>query len=384
MDWLALLIFAVITLGHTTLWISFVNRSHAWPLHCSQLRHLRHLHDLFIPLFPIILVWRVGLTGPNLLRGGSWANVSPVWWGVFAACAAGFVWLIWVCLRSLLRHPPEYQRSYDSIVYDIGKELGHRPVGRGPYHLLTKVPFNEQTLLEFSRKTLALPRLPEEWDGLTILHISDWHFAGSITRDYYEKVSEILAQEPVDLVCFTGDLIDDQDLVVWFPDTLGQLNGKYGSYFILGNHDWYQRPVETREALERLKWVDVSSRTLVLDIAGKTLELGGDETPWLGTVPEFTSSADFRLLLCHTPDHIPRVRKQDVDLMLSGHNHGGQVQLPVIGPVYSPSKYGVKYASGTFWEPPTLLHVSRGLAGCHPLRWRCKPEATILTLRRMS
>ncbi|MCA9045221.1 MAG: metallophosphoesterase, partial [Planctomycetaceae bacterium] len=88
------------------------------------------------------------------------------------------------------------------------------------------------------------------------------------------------------------------------------------------------------------------------------------------------------LLMSHTPDNFDFARQQSVDLMLAGHTHGGQVQLPLIGPVYSPSKYGCKYSSGTFFEAPTLMHVSRGLAGIHPLRWRCPPEITRLTLRR--
>jgi hypothetical protein len=67
--------------------------------------------------------------------------------------------------------------------------------------------------------------------------------------------------------------------------------------------------------------------------------------------------------------------------MLSGHNHGGQVRLPGFGPIYSPSIYGCHYASGVFWEPPTLVYVSRGISGKHPLRWNCLPELTRLVLR---
>ncbi|HTI52000.1 MAG TPA: metallophosphoesterase, partial [Planctomycetaceae bacterium] len=74
-------------------------------------------------------------------------------------------------------------------------------------------------------------------------------------------------------------------------------------------------------------------------------------------------------------------RRHQIDLMLAGHNHGGQVRLPFFGPVYSPSAFGTHYASGVFWEPPTLLYVSRGIAGRHPLRWNCRPELTRLILR---
>ncbi len=89
---------------------------------------------------------------------------------------------------------------------------------------------------------------------------------------------------------------------------------------------------------------------------------------------------DFRLLLSHTPDHFAWARAHGVDLMLSGHNHGGQIVLPVIGPVFAPSRYGVRYAAGAFWSEPTLLYVSRGLSGRHPLRLNCPPELTRIVL----
>jgi predicted MPP superfamily phosphohydrolase len=89
----------------------------------------------------------------------------------------------------------------------------------------------------------------------------------------------------------------------------------------------------------------------------------------------------FRLLLSHTPDNIQWARRHKIDLMLAGHNHGGQIRLPLFGPVYSPSVYGAHYASGAFWESPTLMYVSRGISGKVPLRWNCLPELSRLTLR---
>ena len=101
----------------------------------------------------------------------------------------------------------------------------------------------------------------------------------------------------------------------------------------------------------------------------------------MGAHPEFSGDAQaFRILLSHTPDHIAWARAQGVDLMLSGHNHGGQIVLPVIGPVFAPSRFGVRYAGGAFWLEPTLLYVSRGLAGRHPLRINCPPELTRIVL----
>jgi hypothetical protein len=89
----------------------------------------------------------------------------------------------------------------------------------------------------------------------------------------------------------------------------------------------------------------------------------------------------FRLCLSHTPDNIAWARRAGIDLMLSGHVHGGQIRFPVIGSMLVPSRYGRRYDCGVFAEGPTLLHVSRGLSGEHPLRYGCRPEVTRITLR---
>jgi hypothetical protein len=90
----------------------------------------------------------------------------------------------------------------------------------------------------------------------------------------------------------------------------------------------------------------------------------------------------FRLCLSHTPDNIVWARKNEIDLMLSGHVHGGQIRLPLVGSIFVPSRYGRRYDCGTFDEPPTVMHVSRGLAGQHPLRINCRPEVTWLELKK--
>ncbi len=67
--------------------------------------------------------------------------------------------------------------------------------------------------------------------------------------------------------------------------------------------------------------------------------------------------------------------------MLAGHTHGGQIRFPLVGAIFAPSRFGVRYACGVFHETPTVMHVSRGLSGLDPLRYNCAPELTKLVLR---
>jgi hypothetical protein len=97
--------------------------------------------------------------------------------------------------------------------------------------------------------------------------------------------------------------------------------------------------------------------------------------------PALAGGRPFRIAVAHSPDQFGWARYYDFDLMLAGHTHGGQIRFPLIGPVFSPSHHGVRYAAGTFYQPPTLMHVSRGLSGTRPLRFNCPPELARLNLR---
>jgi predicted MPP superfamily phosphohydrolase len=115
--------------------------------------------------------------------------------------------------------------------------------------------------------------------------------------------------------------------------------------------------------------------------------LVGNERPWFPELPRveevngWDSPGSFRIALSHTPDQIVWARAVGIDLLLAGHLHGGQIRLPGIGPIVSPSKFGVRYNAGLFFLPPTLLYVNRGLSARLPLRWNSKPEVASLILR---
>ena len=383
MFWLNLLIFLVLTAGHCELVVATLNRIYALRMAEWTLSVTRRLHDLLILLFPVVLVWSVGVRGPALLAGGSWSAVPTAWMVYFAFCAAGFAGLCASAVRWWLWRPAELQQSNHSHVVDVAERLGYPPIGEGPLRLMARLPGNGVFKVEVADKTFVVPGLPREWDGLSIVHVSDLHFIGTLDLPFFEEVIAEASRLRADVAVFTGDLLDKVRMLDWVPATLGRLDAPLGRYFILGNHDWKLEPDRIRRAVSAAGWTDVAGRVVCLDYRGHTLAIGGDELPWMGEHPEFSAAPEgaFRLLLSHSPDNVAWAREQGVRLMLSGHNHGGQVVLPVIGPVYSPSRYGVRYAGGSFWSEPTLLYVSRGVSGQHPLRINCLPEITKLVLR---
>lgn len=383
-DWRNLAAILAFSLGHAALLVACLNRIHAWPLRRVVLHRFCEVCELLVFLLPALFVWFYGLHGPRLLAGGSW-HVLPlpvlaylVVCGVIALAIPAIAALRWT------RPLPRIQLSNHTERIDIGKRLGFIPVGRGPFAFLTRLPGNEFLQLEVSDKEYLVPRLPPEWDGLSILHLSDMHFIGTVDRPFFEQVIECARSRPADLVVFTGDLLDRAELIDWLPETLGRLSAPLGCWFVLGNHDWYVgNDEEVRRRFESLGWRGLAGRSELISHRGLPLSLSGSERPWMGRHPDLSQvPADaFRILLSHTPDNIGWAKNHQIDLMLSGHNHGGQIRLPFFGPVHAPSGYGTCYAGGVFHEPPTLLYVTRGISGTQPLRWNCPPELTRLILR---
>ncbi|WP_207395786.1 metallophosphoesterase [Bremerella alba] len=251
------------------------------------------------------------------------------------------------------------------------------------------IPGNEILRLEVDRKEIFLPRLPKELDGFTITHLSDLHLKGHMAEDFYRKVVDQANDLQSEMIVIAGDIFDRTECFAW-SRTLAELSADCGVFFILGNHEIRTLdPSGCRKTLVDEGFIDVGGRHMTLSIRGYPVVLAGNELPWHTPAADMPSLDDsqfdrrpLKLLLAHTPDQIAWAKSFDFDLMLAGHNHGGQIRLPGIGAIVSPSWYGTRYSGGVFYFDPTLLHVSRGISGTSPLRWNCPPEITQLVLRQ--
>jgi len=399
---LVLLLPAVI--GHGYLWAAYFNHTHSTP----QPRWLMDASTAggFACAVSIPVALGMGLVRGELDLVGLGPASAIVWLGrvyVAAAWMAGVVATVrWGWLR-LLRRPPDVLRHdrtrpargespAPSDHHVVRGSPDPAPQGECParsdHHFLTRLPGNDILRLEIAERAVEVARLPEALDRLTIVHLSDLHFTGRVRKSYFQEVVRQSNELEPDLVAITGDVTDFPEYADWVPDTLGRLTSRHGAYFILGNHDARSRPDRIRRALTDSGLVDLGGRWLETEIDGEPVILAGNELPWIPPAadlehapPHSPDGGPLRIALAHSPDQLRWARAHDVDLLLAGHTHGGQIRIPGLGPILSASRLGVAYSSGTFHVPPTIMHVSRGISATFPLRFRCPPELVKLVLR---
>ncbi|MEO7029297.1 MAG: metallophosphoesterase [Acidobacteriaceae bacterium] len=251
--------------------------------------------------------------------------------------------------------------------------------------------------LEVVRSTILIRDLPDSFQGFRIAQISDIHLVEWTEPWFLHRVVAAVNQLAPDLVALTGDFISrgPRSVEVAYramPVCADALRGLEcpRRYAILGNHD-----VAVDRGLVIRSLMSIGIPTLVNQFTA--IERGSDRI-WLcgvddpGTsLPDLTAAIPRRpgapvILMAHEPDYADQVRQHPrfplIDLMLSGHSHGGQVRLPLIGPLVLPPM-GKKYISGLFRFSNMQLYVNRGIGTVGlPFRFDCPPEITEITLQR--
>jgi len=388
LDWL---LAAVALAGHMALCVGFFNRLHAVGMHRRPRRWIETL--LLVGFWAAIgwygwWWWRSG-TSPfaawHSLGGSSWplnyANIC-----VLAGIAIVPCWL-WPRLGY---RGPAHLVAYDARTIDVAAEIGPIPLHGLQAKFCSVLPGNQFLRLQVTTKTLRLPTLPRELDGITVTHLSDLHFTGEIDQKYFDFVIDQANQLASDVVILSGDIIESTACESWIVQTVGRLQAPLGKYYVLGNHDKRMPDVpRVRRLLGDTGLVDLGGHWLHATWKDCRVLLAGNERPWFPAVSEAelaseatsANPAAFRLLVSHSPDQLRWARRNGFSLMLSGHNHGGQVCFPLVGPLIAPSLYGTRYAGGLYYEAPTILHVTRGISGEHPVRINCLPELSQLVLR---
>jgi hypothetical protein len=238
-----------------------------------------------------------------------------------------------------------------------------------------------------SRISVEISGLPDAADGMQICQLSDFHVGPYIRGFQIKNAADIANREKPDIIVLTGDFVSKHRRYAdECAEALSGLNAPLGIYAILGNHDFWTDADYVCDALRGVG-ITVLRDDTVQPVPG--LHLVGMDDWWEGSrdisrVVAGIPSGDSYILLQHNPDVVlhPEAYGRSPALVLSGHTHGGQVNIPGFGPPIVPTTLGPNYAAGLFDFDGLKLYVNRGLGAITPpVRFNCPPEVALITLR---
>lgn len=254
------------------------------------------------------------------------------------------------------------------------------------------------TALMVSTVTVSSNRIPAAFNGFLIAQVSDLHNA--VFGENNAELLQILSECKPNIIVVTGDLVDaehtDIDVALDFAKEAAQIAG---TYYVTGNHEGsLSQYDELKTGLESMGVVVLEDASMQLEYNGEKVTLIGLSDPsftlkgnMLGEVPAMVDTKlrgligdkdDYTILLSHRPELFETYVNCGVDLVLSGHAHGGQFRLPFIGGLVAPNQ-GLfpKYDAGLYTKGDTNMIVCRGLGNSIiPIRFNNRPEIVLLEL----
>jgi predicted MPP superfamily phosphohydrolase len=263
-----------------------------------------------------------------------------------------------------------------------------RSLAAGLLHVARRA-FAEPNLLAVERHEIVLKRLPRKLDGLRIVQLSDIHNGPFTEPGQIERAVEIANSLKPDIIALTGDYVShERAFAAPCAELMGRLRARGGVFAILGNHDhWTDADLITdlfrAEGIKVL--INEGMRFEHPDRAGASFWLAGVDDTMVGLedlpLALAGSRADeLKLLLAHNPTILRRAARAGVDLVLSGHTHGGQVTWrSESSPSGRPRR---RLLRGLGHQGATQIYVSRGLGTVVlPVRYGCLPEVSLLELK---
>jgi predicted MPP superfamily phosphohydrolase len=257
------------------------------------------------------------------------------------------------------------------------------------------------------RVRMKLPNLPDSFNGLKVIQLSDIHSGSFATTKPLIKAIDIINKEAADMIFFTGDLVNNVATeMIPYKDIFGQLKAKEGVFSVLGNHDYgdyfrWDNKEEKTANLQLLKDIQKEMGWQLLLDENRMIQRGNDKIAVLG-VQNWSSKMNFpkygnlektykgcedapvKLLLSHDPSHWDaQIKPQfpDIDVTFSGHTHGAQLGVEIPGIRWSPSKYFYEQWADLYQSGKQYLYVNRGFGFLgYPGRIGIMPEITVFEL----
>lgn len=257
------------------------------------------------------------------------------------------------------------------------------------------------------KKTIVLPNLPSEFDGIRIGQLSDIHAGSFYNKSGIESGFDLLLDEKPDVIFFTGDLVNNHaNEVEPYTDLFKRVKAPLGVYAVLGNHDYgdYQtwpsaeakrKNLENLIAFEReMGWDVLMNENRLITVDGQALSVIGVENWGKGRFQKYgdlqkayvDADAPVKLLLSHDPSHWDaqiRPGFGDIDVTFAGHTHGFQFGVEIGGFQWSPSQYMYEQWAGLYQKGQQYIYVNRGFGFIgYPGRVGIWPEVTVIELIR--
>lgn len=255
----------------------------------------------------------------------------------------------------------------------------------------------ENTKLQVSNYNIINHNIPIDFNNYKIVQISDFHNnkSNTLTNDL---IKEIEKQKP-NIIVLTGDLIDsnktDIEVAINF---IKNINNIAPIYFISGNHESnISSYSKLKEQIEENKVIILDNKVEILKINESEINLIGIDDPRMANEDGVSDSEivkvelanakynenKYSILLSHRPELFDTYVEKEINLILTGHAHGGQIRIPFIGGIVAPNQgFFPKYTSGIFEENKTTMVVSRGIGNSIlPFRINNRPELVVITLK---
>ena len=253
--------------------------------------------------------------------------------------------------------------------------------GGGAYAILL-----EPQWLAVERVRVRLKRLAPKLDGFRVAQLSDLHRGQCVLEEDIHRAVDLTNRLKPDLVVLTGDYVTgSEEYAESCARALGDLCAAHGVLAILGNHDHWTDADAVQRALESNGIRVLRNDAVPIEHNHARLWVAGVDDVWeekadLNAALRGVPKSEATILLAHEPDYADTASRFPVDLQLSGHSHGGQVRLPLIGAPQLPY-LGTKYPWGLRAVGAMQVYTNRGIGMISPpVRFGCRPEITLLTL----
>ena len=256
------------------------------------------------------------------------------------------------------------------------------------------------TALEVNEYEVVSDRIPQGFEGFRIAQVSDLHNAEF--GEGNEKLIQLLSQTDPDVIVITGDLIDSRHTDIEIAlDFARQAIKLAPVYYVSGNHEARVREYEDlKMGLAEAGVVILENQKVQISREGERITLvgigdpsfqedylfGDSESVARQAIDDLQNESDgYTILLSHRPELFDLYVDTGMDLVFSGHAHGGQFRLPFVGGLVAPNQgFFPKYDAGQFTEENTTMIVSRGVGNSIiPVRFNNRPEIVLVTLRNM-